>query len=74
MQKTFVFVKALSGKSEKGYDYNFVVVSNGIVAGNIANPEKLDFSDYKEGDDITLEIDVKPNMKSWDVIAKRIIE
>jgi len=73
MEKTFIFVKALEGKSEKGFNYNFIVVSNGILAGNLSNPNKLTFEDYKEGDEIRLKVDIKPNGKSWDVSALEIV-
>jgi len=73
MKKEFIFVKSLKGKSEKGFEYDFVVVSNGILAGNVGNPAHIDFSTFKEGDKLNIEVDVKPNGKSWEVNAVALV-
>jgi len=73
MKKEFYFIKALAGTSEKGYKYNFIVVSDGLQAGNLSNPNGIDFSSYKEGDKVTLEIGVKPNGKGFDVVLAGLV-
>jgi len=67
MQQELIFVKALKGTSKSGYEYDFVVVSNGIQSGTLSNPKHIEFSDYKEGDSITLKLNLKPNGKSFDI-------
>jgi len=74
MHQEFVFVKALKGTSKTGYDYDFVVLSNGIQSGTISNPKHLTFTEYKEGDSITLELLIKPNGKSMDIEIVSIVE
>jgi len=67
MQQEFIFVKALKGTSKGGYEYDFVVVSNGIQSCTISNPQHISFAKYKEGDEITIQLNLKPNGKSFDI-------
>jgi len=57
MSQIFKFVKNIKGTSEKsGKAYNSVILSTGLaMLPPLNNPNNLDFTNYKEGDDIALE-------------------
>jgi len=58
--QSYVFVRSVVGISKTTQKpYNFLTISDGIEAFNVGNPQAIDFSKYKEGDKIVLQLSIK---------------
>jgi len=74
MQKNLVFVSTIKGTSKGGRDYDLVSLSNGLRTGTLGNENHLDFSKYKEGDEIVVKFDLSLNYKNEFVLVPVSVE
>jgi len=75
MQKKLIFVDAVKGTSKgSGRDYDLVSLSNGIRTGTIGNENHLDFSHFKEGEEIMVSFDLTLNYKNEFVVLPVKVE
>jgi len=58
----YIFVQHLKGVSKKNdRPYNFVKISDGLNTYTLSNPNDVDFSSFKTGNEIDIDFEVKAN-------------